>query len=187
MNIAISGSTCSGKSTLIKLLLEEPMFRGRSTVISEHASDNPFLGVFEKTFQSQMFFYVSYLKDVASLDEKKDDYVFFDRTIDEYMLISRFRYKNGELSADEYALCQELALLIKDAHPQIDKTVFLYCSSETAQARQKKRNDKALYSRTFLDDLNTCYRDYAKTKRNILMVDTDQGLDIGRIVDFITQ
>jgi deoxyadenosine/deoxycytidine kinase len=186
MNIAISGSTCAGKTTLISLLCEHPFFKSRCAVISERAAENPYLGVPGKVFLSQIFFYASYFSDINDLfGEGKPEHVFFDRSVDEHMLISRFRYGRGELTASELNLCNSFASLIKENHPQIDKTVYLYCSAETVSARQKKRGDSFTYSKDFIEELNLYYTEFAQGQDNILFVNTDDGIDIERIVDFL--
>ncbi|MBQ4324765.1 MAG: deoxynucleoside kinase [Clostridia bacterium] len=187
MNIAISGSTCVGKTTLIRLLLKDKMFQDKGVLISESAEQNPHLGNPKETFQSQMFFYTTYLDDILHLSNNKDfEYVFYDRTIDEHLLISKFRYEIGEMTASEYFICKKFAGCIKELQPQIHKTIFLYCSAETAYFRQRKRGDKSPYNIMFYNELNRVYQEWAKAQQNILFVDTDNSIDVNAIVDFIS-
>ena len=188
MNIAISGSTCAGKTTLISLLCEHPYFKSRCSVISERSEENPYLGIRGKVFLSQIFFYTSYFNDIKELlGEGKTEHVFFDRTIDEHILISRFRYSRGELTESEMNLCNSFAMLIKEQHPKIDKTVYLYCSAETVVTRQIKRGDAFAYSKDFIDELNLYYTEFANSQDNILFVNTDEGIDLEPIVAFLTE
>lgn len=187
MHIAISGSTCVGKTTLIRFLLKEKIFQDKGVLISECAEQNPHLGKAKETFQSQMFFYTNYLNSLLHLSNYNDlKYVFYDRTIDEYLLISKFRYELGEMTASEYSICKKFAGSLKEIQPKIDKTIFLYCSAETAHFRQLERGDKSLYSISFHNELNCIYREWAKAQKNILFVNTDNSIDINAIVDFIS-
>ena len=183
MNIAISGSTCSGKTTLISLLMERPELRG-SSVITEHAEDNPYLGVADKVLQSQVFFYVEFFKDLLTA-VKQGGNLIFDRTVEEHLLISEFRYKKGELSSADFAICTELASLIKEFQPKIDKTVYLYCSCDAAIERQAKRGDLSLYSKDFLESLSDAYTEYSRGLDNALFVNTDEPLNLDEILDFL--
>ena len=69
MHIAISGSTCVGKTTLIRFLLKEKIFQDKGVLISECAEQNPHLGKAKETFQtaSEAFLFSRFLPLRSSL------------------------------------------------------------------------------------------------------------------------
>ena len=106
-NIAICGSTCVGKTTLIARLRRE--FFPDALVVEENVEQNPYIRAAGSTqsrnvFHSQLFFYSGYLKSVAQLlagKGNKERIVLFDRFIEEHALISSYRhtkYKTTGLS-----------------------------------------------------------------------------------------
>lgn len=185
MNIAVSGSTCVGKTTLINLLLSDKRFQNNGIAIFEHINTNTHICNQDERFQSQMFFYINYLDDLLHLPYDEKQIVFFDRTIEEHLLISKIRYDYGELTDSEYFMCDKIANCIKMLHPKIDKTIYLYCSSELAYKRQEMREPKVIYDINFLNKLNCIYKNWAEEQSNIFFVNTENPFDIDRIINFI--
>lgn len=189
MMISVSGSTCVGKTTLINQLMKIPQFQDCSQASLEPAEANPFLYKENSIFQSQVFFYAEYLKKCVDYlhQPMPHKYYFLDRCIDEYELISDYRFKLGELTEEEHTLCLSLVRSIKKIAPPIDKTIYLYCSPCTILERQAIRDRHNYYSENTITLLNSMYHDWASKQPNILYVNTDQAINISEIIHFLTK
>lgn len=193
--IAVSGSTCVGKTTLInKLIVEYP----NSYVVAEKAENNPFFTrCFDNTnatmFKSQLMFYIEYLQNIAQINNFNKEIVFFDRYIDEHALISKFRYEIGELSESEFFICNNLANSIKMFSPQITKIIYLHCPLETVIERKKIRNKRwdvdidAVNLGKLAQTYNEWFVNTIKGNNSIevLSLDTSVEIDLKKIKEFI--
>lgn len=195
--VAVSGSTCVGKTTLIKQLA--PYYKN-IFVIQEQAEKNPFFHRCfsdgkESSFKSQLMFYIEHLNNISQLykNTNNPEIIFFDRFIDEHKLISKFRYGLGELTESEYYICKNLAESIESVSPQINKIIYLHCSLEVSIERKKMRNkewDNDIDVKK-IKELMNCYDDWFNdfTKKSptiqCISINTDSSIDIKRIIDFI--
>lgn len=195
--IAICGSTCVGKTTLINRLI---LNYKDAFVVQEKAEDNIFFkkcfDMSEGTaFKGQLMFYIEYLNNILSSLKDKYSFIFFDRFIEEHLLLSKFRYSIGELTKEEFYICEQLAQSIKQISPKIHKIIYLYCSLETVILRKQNRNkiwDKDI-NHEYLKKLNETYNEWFSNlyttydSNNVLCLNTDSQININEVIKFINQ
>ncbi len=191
--VAICGSTCVGKTTLINKLC--PIYL-EAFVIRERVEENPYFNHCADLkdgcmFKSQLMFYSQYLGDVAQVLKNNYAVVLCDRCIDEHYLISQYRYSIGQLSEGELVICESFAKNIKRVSPTIDKFIYLHCSKETALKRMRSRSeiwDKYLEGRTLerlIAVYDSWYHKLVESGADVMSVDTEKPFDIESIVRWI--
>ncbi len=192
--IAICGSTCVGKTTLINNLLP---YYSNSFVVQEQAQNNPFFfndknGEENCVFKSQLMFYAEYLKNISECLKNQYEIIFFDRYIDEYFLISKFRYSIGELSGSEFFICSNFAENIKFFSPRINKIIYLHCSLETAIERKYNRarrwdlNVNVNHLQELMSAYDKWYEEISNNENiKTMSVNTDNEIDLNNIIEFI--
>lgn len=193
-NIAICGSTCVGKTTLIEKLRSYYL---DVSVIKESPQNNPFFdNCFEtgkgSMFKSQLMFYSEYLKNLAACIEENREYMLFDRFIDEYQFLSNFRYSIGEISDSELFICNSLAEGIKFFSPPIHKIIYLHCSLSTAIERKRKRAKKwdRVINENLMESLMQSYDEWyyrVVETHNIetISINTDYPIPFEEIISFL--
>lgn len=195
-NVAICGSTCVGKTTLLNALKHR--FLPQALIVAENVEQNPYVcsadaGEKSKALHSQIFFYNSYLKSIAELLKNEDNenrIVLFDRFIEDHLLISTYRHKIGELGDDDFDVCSGLAHSICSLPLKIDKVIYLYCSESTMIERLSIRDKSWDRSQNYdnirlLSRMYDCWYEKISARYPSIKVNTDIPIDFNAVIDFI--
>jgi len=189
--ISISGAVAAGKTTLLEKLLER--FGDRAIAHEERPQDNPFIHEYYAdsrrwSFHSQITFLALYF-DHANWRDSGKDFYFFDRCLIENLVLAKYRLEVGDLTPTEYAVIEKMANGIASLMPQIDKFIYLRCSTEllTKRLRLRGREYESELGRAYAQKQKELYDAWAGTlpKDKVLIVDQDKEDDLERIIRFI--
>ena len=189
--ISISGAVAAGKTTLLNRLLER--LGDRAQAHEERPQDNPFIREYYSdskrwSFHSQMTFLALYFDD-ESWKGGASDFYFFDRCLIENLVLARYRLNEGDLTEAEYAVIEKMAQGIDRMMPQMDKYIYLRCSSDllTQRLRERGRDYESALQRSYAEKLKALYDAWAETlpQDKVLVVDEDAGVDLEEILRFI--
>lgn len=189
--IAISGTVGAGKTTLLKKLIEK--LGDRASFHEERPDENPYISDYYAdskrwSFHSQVTFLSQYFDDLLTENSDKDFYI-FDRSVEENLIIAKYRLDQGDLTEEEYAILCKLGYGISSLMPPIDKYIYLDCSPYTIEDHMLARG------REYEEDLDLFYVFEVKRlydewqsklpKEKTLVVDMDKGYDLEDILRYI--
>lgn len=189
--IAISGTVGAGKTTLLKKLLEQ--LGSRAAFHEERPDENPYISDYYAdskrwSFHSQITFLSQYFDDFQTQQCDKDFYI-FDRSVEENLIIAKYRLDQGDLTQEEYDIICKLGKGIGSLMPPIDKFIYLDCSAYTiedhmlARGREYEENLDLFY----VFEVKRLYDAWRSSlpDEKTLTVDMDKGYRIEDILEFI--
>lgn len=189
--IAISGTVGAGKTTLLKKLIEK--LGDRASFHEERPDENPYISDYYAdskrwSFHSQVTFLSQYFDDFLAKQSDKDFYI-FDRSVEENLIIAKYRLDQGDLTEEEFAILCKLGYGISSLMPPIDKYIYLDCSPYTIEDHMLTRG------REYEEDLDLFYVFEVKRlydawqsklpKEKTMVVDMDKGYDLEDILRYI--
>ena len=189
--ISISGAVGAGKTTLTGRLLQ--LFGPAAAAREEQPEHNPFIRSYYAdsrrwSFHSQIAFLGLYFEDM-SWRQPDREYYFFDRCLEENLVLARYRLEAGDLSADEFGVIERLARGIASLMPPIDRYIYLRCSPELLcrRLRERGRAYEQQLGLAYAQRLSALYEAWAAElpKDRTLIVDEDDGVDLDAVLRFI--
>ena len=189
--ISISGAVAAGKTTLLERLMTR--LGNRAAAHEERPEDNPYIRAYYAeprrwSFHCQVTFLSLYLDDDASAKEGKE-FFFYDRCLTENLVLAKYRLEQGDLTGEEYAVVEKLAMGIERGMPPIDQYIYLRCSVPllTERLRQRGRDYEGALGERYASDLTRLYEAWLAglPKDRVLVVDEDAGVDIDAVLRFI--
>ena len=189
--VSISGAVAAGKTTLLHELLQA---LGTSAHAHEELPDrNPFITSYYAnptrwSFHTQVTFLSLYLEHPDWLKDLYD-YFFFDRCLEENIVLARQRMLNGQLTGDEFHVLETLTTGIAKLMPPIDKYLYLQCSPETLVKRyhQRGRDYERDLDYGYAQEQDTLYRSWIAglPSDRVLVISTEEPIDISSILTFL--
>jgi len=173
--IAIEGPIGVGKTALATRLSD--YFNGR--LILEMAEDNPFLSQFYKnrdrhSFQTQIFFLMS---RYAQQEQLLAQDLFSNCTFSDYMFAKDRIFARLNLSENEMALYEKVALVLEGNVKSPDLVIYLTASIDTLVERIKRRGRsfEKSFDKEYLSELCDVYSNYFfhYNKSPMLVIKTD--------------
>lgn len=189
--ISISGAVAAGKTTLLNRLLER--LGDRAVSHEERPQDNPFIREYYSdskrwSFHSQMTFLALYFDDETWLREDHEYYI-FDRCLIENLVLAKYRLLEGDLTQNEYDVIEKMARGIDRLMPPIDKYIYIRCSVPllTERLRLRGRDYEGALGEAYASKLSGLYESWLAElpPEKVLVVDADEGIDMGAILKFI--
>jgi deoxyguanosine kinase len=171
--IAVEGNIGSGKTTLAHQIANT--FNAR--MILEQFADNPFLPKFYADKERYAFpLELSFLAD--RYNQLKDTLLpmdlFQEHIVADYTFIKSQLFAQYNLTADEYALFERMAGIMKTQIPKPDVLIYLHTPIPLLQQRIKKRGRsyEQDMNPTYLEAIEQCYLQYLEQESGaIIMVD----------------
>lgn len=189
--ISISGAVAAGKTTMLNRLLAA--LGERALAHEERPEDNPFIREYYSdskrwSFHSQMTFLALYFDDESWRTADRDFYI-YDRCLIENLVLAKYRLRQGDLTASEYAVIEKMAQGIDRLMPKIDKYIFLRCSVEllVERLRIRGREYEGALGEAYARELSALYEEWLATlpKDRVLIVDQDAGVDMDAVLRFL--
>lgn len=189
--ISISGAVAAGKTTMLNRLLAA--LGERALAHEERPEDNPFIREYYSdskrwSFHSQMTFLALYFDDESWRTADRDFYI-YDRCLIENLVLAKYRLRQGDLTASEYAVIEKMAQGIDRLMPKIDKYIFLRCSVEllVERLRIRGREYEGALGEAYARELSALYEEWlaALPKDRVLIVDQDAGVDMDAVLRFL--
>lgn len=189
--ISISGAVAAGKTTMLNRLLAA--LGERALAHEERPEDNPFIREYYSdskrwSFHSQMTFLALYFDDESWRAADRDFYI-YDRCLIENLVLAKYRLRQGDLTASEYAVIEKMAQGIDRLMPKIDKYIFLRCSVEllVERLRSRGREYEGALGEAYARELSALYEEWLATlpKDRVLIVDQDAGVDMDAVLRFL--
>lgn len=189
--ISISGAVAAGKTTMLNRLLAA--LGERALAHEECPEDNPFIREYYSdskrwSFHSQMTFLALYFDDESWRTADRDFYI-YDRCLIENLVLAKYRLRQGDLTASEYAVIEKMAQGIDRLMPKIDKYIFLRCSAEllVERLRIRGREYEGALGEAYARELSALYEEWLATlpKDRVLIVDQDAGVDMDAVLRFL--
>lgn len=189
--ISISGAVAAGKTTMLNRLLAA--LGERALAHEERPEDNPFIREYYSdskrwSFHSQMTFLALYFDDESWRTADRDFYI-YDRCLIENLVLAKYRLRQGDLTASEYAVIEKMAQGIDRLMPKIDKYIFLRCSVEllVERLRIRGREYEGALGEAYARELSALYEEWFATlpKDRVLIVDQDAGVDMDAVLRFL--
>lgn len=158
--IAVEGNIGVGKTSLARMMVKR--LGGR--MVEDRVDDNPFLQRFYEDagaygFQTQLVFLMNRYKQQLAL--KQQD-LFGDFTVFDYVFARDRIFANVNLSDDELALYERVALELEARVVRPDLAIYLQASSSVLFERitDRGRDHERALSRDYLDALNEAFNHY---------------------------
>ncbi len=158
--IVVEGVIGVGKTSLVKLLTA----RTGGKVNLEVVEDNPFLGKFYRdraayAFQTQIFFLLSRFRQQQDLFQHD---LFSRVLISDYLFAKDRIFANLNLSDDELALYNQLAVILEQRILKPDLVIYLQASTPTLMRRIRGRGRafERDMDKEYIEALNTAYSFY---------------------------
>lgn len=189
--VSISGCVAAGKTTLLNRLLEH--LGDRAQAHEERPQDNPFIRQYYAdsarwSFHSQITFLALYFDNPDWLNPERE-YYFFDRCFIENLVLARYRYEEGDLTDDEFAVIEKMANGVDRFMPDIDKYIYLRCSTDllTQRLKERGREYESELGYAYAQKQRQLYEQWILTlpQDKLLIVDEDAGVDMDTILRFI--
>ncbi|MBF0106215.1 MAG: deoxynucleoside kinase [Deltaproteobacteria bacterium] len=176
--IAVEGPIGVGKSSLVKMMADD--FKAKS--VFENPDENPFITNFYQdplryAFQTQLFFLLSRYRQQTEL--KQQD-LFDQRIICDYLFAKDMIFANINLTDDEFALYSQVYKLLDQRLPKPDVIIFMQASPEVLmkRIRMRKKEYEHNIDPSYVFRLSQAYSQYFfQYKEAPVLVVNTSGLD----------
>lgn len=189
--IVIAGNIGAGKTTLVEILSERLGF----TPFYEPHEENPYLADFYDdmkswSYHSQVYFLTRRLKIHKELLQAQGSVVQDRSVYEDAQIFARNLYLQGDLSARDYQVYQDLYKMLVSLLPMPNLIIYLRASVDTLMDRiaHRGRDYEAGISREYLGRLNQLYEDWMTTfdQSPVLIINSDD-LDLVSSPDHVDQ
>jgi deoxyadenosine/deoxycytidine kinase len=189
--IVIAGNIGAGKTTLVQILSEKLNF----TPFYEPHEENPYLADFYEnmtrwSFHSQAYFLTRRLKIHKELLTAEGSVVQDRSVYEDAEIFARNLYLQGDLSARDYGVYQDLYHILASLLPPPNLMVYLRATVDTLMDRIAKRGREyeTGISREYLARLNSLYENWMNNfdQCPVLIINSDD-LDLVSSSEHIEQ